>query len=166
MICRILGIDPGSRITGFGVIDLMSQNAHYIASGCIKTPANAPLAQRIKMIVEHLFEVVNTYQPHETAIERVFVNINPSATLKLGQARGAALSALVLNNLPVAEYSALQVKQSVVGYGRADKGQVQEMVVRLLSLSGTPPTDAADALAVALTHAQVMRFTRSGRIAS
>jgi crossover junction endodeoxyribonuclease RuvC len=150
---RILGIDPGSRATGFGVIDVVGQQRHYIASGCIKTPSTSNLAERLKIIVEHLFEVIETYAPTESAIEQVFVNVNPSATLMLGQARGAAISALVLKNLPVAEYTALQVKQSVVGQGKAAKEQVQHMVVRMLNLSGTPQSDAADALAVALTHA-------------
>lgn len=164
---RILGIDPGSRITGFGVIDVVGQARHYVASGCIRTPPGAPLAERIKVIVEHLFEVIDTYQPHESAVEQVFVNVNPAATLMLGQARGAAITALVLRQLPVAEYTALQVKQSVVGHGKAPKEQVQAMVVRLLSLSGTPQADAADALAVALAHANhshaaLAAFTASG----
>lgn len=150
---RILGIDPGSRITGFGVIDVVGQQRHYVASGCIRTGSGAPLAERIKVIVEHLFEVIDTYQPHEAAVEQVFVNVNPAATLMLGQARGAVIAALVQRNLPVGEYTALQVKQSVVGQGKAAKEQVQAMVVRLLSLSGTPQADAADALAVALAHA-------------
>jgi crossover junction endodeoxyribonuclease RuvC len=150
---RILGIDPGSRITGFGVIDVVGQERHYVASGCIRTVQGSSLAERIKVIVEHLFEVIDTYQPHEAAVEKVFVNVNPAATLMLGQARGAAITALVLRQLSVAEYTALQVKQSVVGHGKAPKEQVQAMVVRLLSLSGTPQADAADALAVALAHA-------------
>ncbi|BEV72401.1 MULTISPECIES: crossover junction endodeoxyribonuclease RuvC [unclassified Paludibacterium] len=150
---RILGVDPGSRITGFGVIDVVGQQRHYVASGCIRTPEGAPLAERIRVIAEHLFEVIETYQPHEAAVEQVFVNVNPAATLMLGQARGAVVTALVLRQLPVAEYTALQVKQSVVGHGKAQKEQVQAMVVRLLSLSGTPQADAADALAVALAHA-------------
>ena len=150
---RILGVDPGSRITGFGVIDVVGQARHYVASGCIRTPESASLAERIKVIVEHLFEVIETYRPHEAAVEQVFVNVNPAATLMLGQARGAVVTALVLRDLPVAEYTALQVKQSVVGHGKAQKEQVQAMVVRLLSLSGTPQADAADALAVALAHA-------------
>jgi crossover junction endodeoxyribonuclease RuvC len=153
MARRILGIDPGSRFTGFGVIDVLGQQRHYIASGCIKTPSSSTLAERIKIIVSHLIEVIDTYAPTEAAIERVFVNVNPSATLMLGQARGAAISALVMKDLPVAEYTALQVKQSVVGQGKAAKEQVQHMVVRELRLSGVPQSDAADALAVALTHA-------------
>lgn len=150
---RILGIDPGSRITGFGVIDVLGHERHYVASGCIRTPTGATLAERIKVLIEHLFAVVDTYQPHESAVEQVFVNVNPASTLMLGQARGAILSALVLRQLPIAEYTALQVKQSVVGQGKAPKEQVQAMVVRMLSLSGTPQADASDALAVALTHA-------------
>lgn len=164
---RILGIDPGSRATGFGVIDVVGQQRHYVASGCIRTKQGATLAERIKTIVEHLFDVIETYQPHESAIEQVFVNVNPAATLMLGQARGACISALVLRDLPVAEYTALQVKQSVVGHGKAAKEQVQHMVVRTLNLSGTPQADAADALAVALTHANhshaaLAGFTKQG----
>lgn len=159
---RILGIDPGSRITGFGVIDQLGQSCHYVASGCIRTLAGASLSERIRLIVTHLFEVVDTYQPHEAAVEKVFVNVNPSATLMLGQARGAVLAALVLRELAVAEYTALQVKQSVVGHGKADKTQVQSMVTRLLSLSGVPQADAADALAVALTHANCQSLAWAG----
>lgn len=150
---RILGIDPGSRMTGFGVIDVLGQDRHYIASGCIKTPPGAALPERIRVIVAGLIEVIDAYAPTESAIEQVFVNVNPAATLMLGQARGAAISALVLKKLAVAEYTALQVKQSVVGHGKAAKEQVQHMVVHALKLSGTPQSDAADALAVALTHA-------------
>ncbi len=150
---RILGIDPGSRFTGFGVIDVVGQKHHYVASGCIKTPPKAPLSERIDVIFKHISEVVTTYQPTQSAIEQVFVNVNPAATLMLGQARGAAIASLVHNQLPVAEYTALQVKQAVVGKGKAAKEQVQHMVVQMLSLSGTPSEDAADALAVALTHA-------------
>ncbi|MBI3144418.1 MAG: crossover junction endodeoxyribonuclease RuvC [Pseudogulbenkiania sp.] len=167
MTRRILGIDPGSRITGFGIIDVIGQSRHYIASGCIRTPQGAPLAERIKVIVDGLFGVVDTYRPGEAAVEQVFVNVNPAATLMLGQARGAVLAALVLKQLTVAEYTALQVKQSVVGHGKAPKEQVQAMIVRLLNLSGTPQADAADALAVALAHANhshaaVAAFTRQG----
>lgn len=150
---RILGIDPGSRITGFGVIDVRGREHFYVASGCIKTPAGAPLSERIAVIVRHIDEVITTYQPHQSAVEQVFVNVNPAATLMLGQARGAAIAALVIRDLPVFEYTALQVKQAVVGQGKALKEQVQHMVVQMLSLSGTPTADAADGLAVALTHA-------------
>ena len=150
---RILGIDPGSRVTGFGIIDACGREHAYIASGCIKTPPDAPLAERIAVIVRHIDEIVRTYQPQQAAVEQVFVNVNPASTLMLGQARGAALAALVMHSLPVSEYTALQVKQAVVGKGKAAKEQVQHMVVQMLSLSGTPQADAADGLAVALTHA-------------
>ncbi|OQS38969.1 crossover junction endodeoxyribonuclease RuvC [Chromobacterium haemolyticum] len=152
---RILGIDPGSRITGFGVIDLLGQQRHYVASGCIRTPQGASLSERIRVIVDGLFGVIDTYRPQAAAVEQVFVNVNPAATLMLGQARGACITALVLRDLPVAEYTALQVKQSVAGHGKAAKEQVQHMVVRMLNLSGTPQADAADALAVALAHANL-----------
>lgn len=150
---RILGIDPGSRTTGFGVIDVVGRNYHYVASGCIRTIAGDELAGRIAIIVQHLDEIIETYRPNQAAVEQVFVNVNPKATLMLGQARGAAIAALVLRGLPVHEYTALQVKQSVVGQGKAAKAQVQHMVVQMLKLSGTPQADAADGLAVALTHA-------------
>ena len=147
---RILGIDPGSRVTGFGVIDVRGRDHFYVASGCIKTPANAALADRIAVIVRHIGEVVTVYKPQQAAVEQVFVNVNPASTLMLGQARGAALAALVSHGLPVSEYTALQVKQAVVGKGKAAK---EHMVVQMLGLSGTPQSDAADGLAVALTHA-------------
>lgn len=150
---RILGIDPGSRVTGFGLVDVTGQHRVYVASGCIKTPGGE-LPGRIKAILEGIAEVVSTYHPDQTAVEQVFVNVNPASTLLLGQARGAAISALVLAGLPVAEYTALQVKQAVVGNGHAAKEQVGLMVQRLLRLNGVPQADAADALAVALTHAQ------------
>lgn len=150
---RILGIDPGSRVTGFGVIDVRGREHFYVASGSIKTPPKASLSERIAVIVRHVDEIITAYQPHQAAIEQVFVNVNPAATLMLGQARGAAIAALVVRELPVYEYTALQVKQAVVGQGKALKEQVQHMVVQMLALSGTPQTDAADGLAVALTHA-------------
>ncbi|SSY70615.1 crossover junction endodeoxyribonuclease RuvC [Alysiella crassa] len=150
---RILGIDPGSRTTGFGIIDVMGREHHYVASGCIRTIPNDELAGRIGVIVQHIDEIIATYRPNQAAIEQVFVNVNPKATLMLGQARGAAIAALVLRGLPVHEYTALQVKQAVVGQGKAAKEQVQHMVVQMLKLSGTPQADAADGLAVALTHA-------------
>lgn len=149
---RILGIDPGLRITGFGVIDKAGQKLHYVASGCIRTPAGE-LAERLKVILDSLTEVIEQHQPQQVALEKVFVNVNPQSTLLLGQARGAAICAAVLAGLPVAEYTALQVKQAVVGNGHAKKEQVQDMVQRLLQLSGTPSPDAADALACAISHA-------------
>ncbi|OFZ68041.1 MAG: crossover junction endodeoxyribonuclease RuvC [Betaproteobacteria bacterium RBG_16_56_24] len=149
---RILGIDPGLRITGFGVLDKVGQQLSYVASGCIKTP-DGELPERLKAILDSLGEVIAQHQPQQVAVEKVFVNINPQSTLALGQARGAAICAAVLANLPVAEYTALQVKQAVVGNGHAKKEQVQEMVKRLLKLSGIPSPDAADALACAVCHA-------------
>lgn len=155
MKTRILGIDPGSRMTGFGVIDVINREQHYVASGCIKTQPNAPLVDRIHVIVTHIWEVIETYKPNQAAIEQVFVNVNPASTLMLGQARGAAIAALTTKELAVYEYTALQVKKAVVGHGKAAKEQVQHMVVTLLGLDGTPSSDAADALAVALAHAQL-----------
>ena len=150
---RILGIDPGLRSTGFGVIDKAGNTLGYVASGCIKTDAAGSLPQRIKTLLDGIGEIVATYEPQQAAVEIVFVNVNPQSTLLLGQARGAAISALVTANLPVAEYTALQVKQAVVGHGKAAKEQVQQMVARLLKLPGIPSTDAADALACAIAHA-------------
>lgn len=149
---RILGIDPGLRITGFGIIDKEGQKLHYVASGCIKTP-DGELPERLKNILNSLGEVIAQHQPQQVSVEKVFVNVNPQSTLLLGQARGAAICAAVLANLQVAEYTALQVKQAVVGNGHAKKEQVQLMVQRLLSLSGIPSPDAADALACAICHA-------------
>ncbi len=149
---RILGIDPGLRTTGFGVIEQHGQKLQYVASGTVKT-VEADLPSRLKTILSGVSEVVAVYQPDFAVIEKVFVNVNPQSTLLLGQARGAAICALVQANLGVAEYTALQIKQSVAGHGRARKEQIQEMVQRLLKLSGKPGTDAADALAVAICHA-------------
>ncbi|MBE9608119.1 crossover junction endodeoxyribonuclease RuvC [Chitinilyticum piscinae] len=152
-VTRILGIDPGSRITGFGVIDVAGSQQAYVASGCIRTQGGS-LPERVKILLDGIREVVATYQPDIAAVEIVFVNVNPQSTLMLGQARGAVVAGLVAAGLPVAEYTALQVKQAVVGNGHADKDQVAHMVQRLLRLSGRPQADAADALGVALTHAQ------------
>jgi crossover junction endodeoxyribonuclease RuvC len=149
---RILGIDPGLRTTGFGVLDKAGQQLHYVASGCIKTP-DGELPERLKVILDSVGETIARHRPHQVAVEKVFVNVNPQSTLLLGQARGAAICAAVQANLPVAEYTALQVKQAVVGNGHAEKEQVQLMVQRLLRLSGTPSPDAADALACAICHA-------------
>ncbi|MBS0424480.1 MAG: crossover junction endodeoxyribonuclease RuvC [Proteobacteria bacterium] len=149
---RILGIDPGLRITGFGVIDKSERDLTYVSSGSVKTVAGE-LPSRLQLILNNLSEVIALYQPEHVAIEQVFVNINPKTTLLLGQARGAAICAAVMSNLPVAEYTALQIKQAVVGNGHAKKNQVQEMVVRLLRLTGSPSADAADALACAICHA-------------
>ena len=149
----ILGIDPGLRTTGFGVIEKHGNKLRYIASGTVKTGSEGELPPRLKIILQGVSEIVGTYQPDCAAIEKVFVNVNPQSTLLLGQARGAAICALVHADLSVAEYTALQVKQAVTGHGKAAKEQVQEMVSRLLSLPGLPGTDAADALGVAICHA-------------
>ena len=124
----------------------------YISSGCVKT-AEGELPSRLKLILDNLHEVIMQYHPEHVAVEQVFVNINPKSTLLLGQARGAAICAAVLNNLEVSEYTALQIKQAVVGNGHAKKEQVQEMVMRILSLTNSPSADAADALACAICHA-------------
>ena len=149
---RILGIDPGLRITGFGIIEARGSRLEYVTSGCIRA-AGDELPTRLGVIARDLAHVIREYAPDEVAVEKVFVNVNPNSTLLLGQARGAAIAAVVLAGLPVAEYTAGQVKQAVVGKGRALKPQVQEMVRRLLSLPGTPSPDAADALACAICHA-------------
>lgn len=149
---KILGIDPGLRVTGYGVIEKVGSTLSYVTSGCIKSP-EGELPDRLKNILNSVQEVIARYAPAEVAVEKVFVNINPQSTLLLGQARGAAICAAVAQNLPVSEYTALQVKQAVVGNGHAKKEQVQEMVKRLLKLSGYPSADAADALACAICHA-------------
>ena len=149
---RILGIDPGLRITGFGVLDKAGHRLSYVTSGCIRTP-QGEVAIRLKTILDGLAEVIAECRPEQIALEKIFVNANPQTTLLLGQARGTAICAAVVHQLPVAEYTALQVKQAVVGNGHARKEQVQEMVKRLLALSGVPTADAADALACAICHA-------------
>lgn len=149
---RILGIDPGLRVTGFGLVDRTGQKLAYVTSGVIRTP-NGELPERLKAILESLGEVITEHEPAQVAVEKVFVNVNPTSTLLLGQARGAAICAAVSRGLPVSEYTALQVKQAVVGNGHAAKEQVQEMVRRLLALPGEPSADAADALACAICHA-------------
>lgn len=152
---RILGIDPGLRTTGFGVIDKDGAKLTYVASGTIDTThlETGNLPARLKVLFEGIKEVVQRYEPDESSVEIVFVNVNPQATLLLGQARGACISALVSLDLPVFEYTALQMKQAVVGYGKAEKTQVQEMVKRLLNLPALPGKDAADALGLAISHA-------------
>jgi len=152
---RILGIDPGLRRTGFGVIDVNGARLRYVASGVVVAPANLTLAQRLKIILDNLREVAANHQPHVAALEKVFVNANPASTLLLGQARGAAMCALADSGLDLYEYTALQIKKSVVGHGHADKQQVQKMVQTLLSLNKPPPSDPADALACAICHAHV-----------
>ena len=149
---RILGLDPGLRITGFGLLERNGQQLRYVTSGVVRTP-DGDLPERLKAILDSLVAVICEHAPDQVAVEKVFVNVNPQSTLLLGQARGAAICAAVSKNLPVAEYTALQVKQSVVGNGHAAKEQVQDMVRRLLALPGDPSADAADALACAICHA-------------
>ena len=148
---RILGIDPGSRLTGFGVIDVSGRDSRYIASGCIRVKGNN-LPARLGIIFHGVSQLLASHQPELLSIERVFMHQNPDSALKLGQARGAAICAAVARQMPVAEYSPTQIKQAVVGHGHADKQQVQHMVTLLLSLPDIPPEDAADALAAALCH--------------
>jgi len=150
---RILGIDPGLAVTGYGLVETDSGRLGYVASGRIRSRSADPLPERLRAILTGLGEVIATFSPVEVAVEKVFVNVNPQSTLMLGQARGAAIAAAVLARLPVAEYTALQVKKAVVGVGHAGKEQVQEMVIRLLKLPGRPSADAADALACAICHA-------------
>ena len=156
---RILGIDPGLRTTGFGVLDVQGAQLRYVASGVIQT-AEAELGDlpaRLKLLFDGIRELQSRYRADVAAVEIVFVNVNPQATLLLGQARGACVTALVSVDLPVAEYTALQMKQSVAGHGKAAKAQVQTMVQRLLQLPAAPRADAADALGLAITHAHAGR---------
>ncbi len=149
---RILGIDPGLRVTGFGLIVQQGNTLTYVTSGCIRASGDS-LPVRLGIIARDIAHVIAAENPCEVAVEKVFVNVNPNSTLLLGQARGAAIAAAVLAGIPVHEYTAGQVKQAVVGQGRAAKSQVQAMVQRLLQLPGMPSADAADALACAICHA-------------
>jgi crossover junction endodeoxyribonuclease RuvC len=159
-MARILGIDPGSRITGFGIIDTASGfKQQYVACGNVKTQGGS-IPSRLKIIFENITEIINFYQPDEMSIENVFVHTNPGAALKLGQARGAAICAGVTQNLPVAEYSPNQIKQAVVGKGHAKKAQVQYMITLLLKLPSQPTNDAADALACALCHSRHLNYSQ------
>ena len=165
----ILGIDPGLQVTGYGVIEKKDNKILYKSSGRIKTlNKELNLASRLKVIIEGLNEIINKYKPDCISIEKVFVNNNPNSTLLLGQARGAAISIAVINNLNVYEYTALQIKKSVVGNGRAKKFQVQSMIQKLLNLSSFASEDSSDALAAALCHAHseefLKRFSNVGRI--
>ena len=147
----LLGIDPGSRITGYGIIEEIGSNSRYVASGCIRIQTG-PLPERLAQIFQGINTVIEMYSPQSVGIEQVFMARNADSALKLGQARGAAIVAAVNHRLEVSEYSARQVKQAVVGKGAADKSQVQHMVASILKLDAPPQADAADALAVALCH--------------
>jgi crossover junction endodeoxyribonuclease RuvC len=150
----IFGIDPGSRLTGYGVIQVKAFGQyHYLTSGCIHLD-KLLFSQRLHTIFAKLHDLVQQYKPQIIAIERVFLHTNPQVALKLGQARGAAIVGATSGEIPLTEYSVKQIKQSVVGYGSATKQQVQDMVCRLLNLNQVPSYDAADALAIAICHAQ------------
>lgn len=150
---RILGLDPGLRNTGWGMIDVCNNRLSYVAHGVAKSNSGSELAPRLSQLYEALLKIIETYCPHEAAVEETFVNKNPTSTLKLGMARGIVLLAPAQAGLMVGEYAANRVKKSVVGVGHADKNQVALMVQRLLPGSGSVATDAADALAVAICHA-------------
>lgn len=148
---RILGIDPGSRITGYGVVESTPRGIRYVASGCIRIKADE-FPERLKQIFDGVSQVIELYRPEQMAIEQVFMHKNADSALKLGQARGAAICATLNRDLPVFEYAARQVKQALVGKGNADKLQVQHMVKILLSIQGDMQIDASDALAIGLCH--------------
>jgi crossover junction endodeoxyribonuclease RuvC len=159
-VTRVLGIDPGSRLTGYGVVDASAGTVHYLASGCIKT-SKGPFPSRLAEIYEGVTELISTHNPQVFAIEEVFLAKNPDSALKLGQARGVAIAAAVAHGLPIFEYAARKVKQGLVGTGRASKEQVQHMVRVILSLPGDPQADAADALAIAICHVNTVGLDRS-----
>ncbi|MDY2947936.1 crossover junction endodeoxyribonuclease RuvC [Mannheimia varigena] len=154
----ILGIDPGSRVTGYGVIRQTGRHLEYLGSGAIRTSVD-DLPTRLQRIYAGVSEIITQFQPNMFAIEQVFMAKNPDSALKLGQARGTAIVAAANHNLPVFEYAARLVKQTVTGIGSADKVQVQDMVTRMLQLSTKPQADAADALAIAITHAHSMQHS-------
>lgn len=150
----VLGIDPGSRITGFGVIhiNVATKAMSYIASGCIRTTSEQHIASRLHVIYQGISEIIEIHRPHEVAIEQVFLKHNVMSALKLGHARGVAMASCAKYALDVSEYSPRAIKQAVVGFGGAEKSQVQKMIVELLRLNKAPAVDAADALAVAVCH--------------
>ncbi|MDP4126908.1 MAG: crossover junction endodeoxyribonuclease RuvC [Bacillota bacterium] len=150
----ILGIDPGTAIMGYGLIEQKGNHLKALSYSCWRTPAHTPLANRLLMLFEQIDSFLREYQPDQMAIEELFFNRNTTTALTVGHARGVAMLASAQNRIPVFEYTPLQVKQAVVGYGRADKKQVQQMVKGLLRLDQIPkPDDTADALAIAICHA-------------
>ena len=158
---RVLGIDPGSLVTGYGVVEQEGNRLKALAWGSVRTSSKQALPERLKKIYAGLVEPLDTWQPDAVSVERVFVADNPKTALVLGQARGVALLAVAHADLQVVEYSPLEIKMAVVGYGRADKSQVQQMVRHLLSLREAPkPVDAADALAAAICHLHSHHFHR------
>lgn len=154
----ILGLDPGSRRTGFGVIRLVGNTLEYVSSGTIHINEEASWPERLNEVFDSVREVITTHRPHEVAIEQVFMGKSASSALKLGQARGAAIVAATHEKLPVFEYEARKIKQAVAGTGAAEKKQVQQMVKMLLKLPAIPKEDAADALAVAICHAHTQKL--------
>lgn len=157
-LMRIIGIDPGLRHTGFGVIEVVNSQLLYVSSGTIDIPTNLPIVSRLKVILDSVRNIVKDTKPTVAAIEIIFMNNNPASTLLLGQARGAAICAIADLKLPLYEYTALQIKKSIVGTGRASKIQMQIMVKYLLSLNGLPSLDSADALACAICHFHIDSF--------
>jgi len=150
-VIRVIGIDPGSRITGFGVIDCDGGKEIYVDSGTIRVTGDS-LAERLKVIFAGVEELIDLHRPDRACAESVFMHQNPGTAIKLGQARGAAISAIALHDIPFAEYAPAEIKKAIVGRGNADKEQVQYMVKMLLKLTRPPGNDAADALACALCH--------------
>jgi crossover junction endodeoxyribonuclease RuvC len=159
----ILGIDPGSRITGYGIVHETNDRIEYIDSGCIRTDTDGELKDRLLQIYNGICQLMDEYSPNEVAIEQIFMHQNANAALKLGHARGVAMVAAASHRVPISEYSAREIKQSVVGYGAAEKAQVSHMVVQLLLLNKAPQKDAADALAIAICHCH-MRNGLAARI--
>ena len=155
---RIIGIDPGSRTTGYGLVESEKGRLRFLSCGVIKTTTTMPFSYRLNQIFTGINEVIQVHGPTVAAVEDVFLATNPGSALKLGQARGAAVVAAMQNDLEVTDYSAKQIKQAVVGYGQAGKAQVQHMVRVLLGLNASPSSDAADALAVAICHANQFRI--------
>ncbi|RUR12371.1 crossover junction endodeoxyribonuclease RuvC [Legionella sp. km772] len=158
----ILGIDPGSRITGYGIIKEYNRKLEYIDSGCIRTTPDEGLSERLLQIYDGVCHLMDKYSPGEVAIEQVFMHQNPSSALKLGHARGVAMVAAASHRVKVSEYSPREIKQTVVGYGAAEKSQVSHMVVQLLSLNSAPQSDAADALAIAICHSHMRHSLVTG----
>ena len=150
---RILGIDPGSRITGYGIVTTSGHEIGFVSCGTIRTAGETDFSRRLLVIFRDLCDVIEMHKPEVAAVEDMFVDRNPRSALKLGHARGAAVVAALHCGLEVFDYSARKVKQSVAGYGQAEKGQVQSMVRSLLALDAIPSQDASDALAVAICHA-------------
>ena len=148
----ILGIDPGSRVTGYGIIKAVGNKQEYITSGCIRTAVKATLPERLEVIFQGVSQIINEFVPTEVAVERIFVARSAESALKLGQARGVAIVAAATQGLSVHEYEARKIKQAIVGGGAANKSQVQHMVMTLLKLPSKPQSDAADALAIAICH--------------